>query len=1108
MKDFDKWLIHSLFIGFSMLSISCREDSPAVSDQTLFRYVHPSSSGVDFSNEITYDEQVNPYTFRNFFNGAGVAIGDLNNDGLTDLVLAGNMVATRVYLNQGNLKFKDITSDSGLGTDISWVTGVSLADVDQDGRLDIYLCKSGPPGGKRRKNELFINQGDNTFRESAEAFGLDFEGLAVQAVFLDFDLDEDPDCYLLNNSYRPVGVFDYLKDQRRIPDPSGGNRLLRNDGGEFTDITSRAGIYSSAIGFGLGVTVGDVNNDGWPDMFVSNDFFEKDYLYINNRNGSFREAIEEYMDEISLGSMGADMADLNNDGLPEIFVTEMLPEHDARLKTNGQFENWNRYQQAVAGGYFRQFGRNVLQLNNGDGSFSEIGRFSGVAATDWSWGALLFDMDNDGLKDIFVANGIYKDLLDQDYVTYVANPDFIRKQIRERGKVLKQLIDSIPSNRLPNYAFHNQGGMRFTDRSLEWGLDFPTHSNGSAYGDLDNDGDLDLVINNINQPAGIYENRSRQLLPQHHSVSLQLLNRSNGTAALGARATAWTSGIPHVQEVSPMRGFMSSSDTRLVIGVGTAHEIDSLVVEWPGGKRSRLVGVPTDTILALVKTEAADAPLVKQKKSTPLLTENTPDNGLDFVHRENDFVDFDRDRLLFHMISNEGPCLCTGDANGDGLDDVYIGGAKGQPGGLYLQRPKGRFESTMAGPWKEDAGSEDTDCVMTDLNGDGRLDLYVASGGVEFSSSSMALSDRIYFNTGSGRFRKSPQILPTPGRLESTAAVDAVDFDRDGDTDLFVGIRSIPFQYGLPCNGYLLINDGAGNMKDRTAEAAPGLRNIGMITDAKWTDINRDGSADLVLVGEWLGIRIFIQEKGRLEDRSETWGTGHTRGWYHTVETSDLNHDGFPDIVAGNHGMNSRFRASLAEPVEMFINDFDSNGTLDHLLTRYDESRSYPLVLRNDLISQIPSLKRRLLYFKQYSGKQLSEIFPKELMDSSLRLVAETMETGLWMNQNGTRLSKGGLPQEAQYFPVYAIASADIDKDGHSDLLLGGNQFRAKPETGIYAEGHGLLLVGDGKGSFATVKSSQSGLQVKGEIRSIRVLGRQVLMGLNNNRIKSFQLSD
>lgn len=1085
--------------------VACGSRNEASEGNLLFRSLPPSATGIDFSNDLTYTEELNPYTFRSFYNGGGVGLGDFDKDGLLDVFFAGNLVSNKLYLNQGKLTFKDVTAEAGLQTEGVWSTGVSIVDINSDGYLDIYICKSGPPGGAKRKNELFINNKDLTFSERAADYGLDFEGLSIHAAFFDMDRDGDLDCYLLNNSLRSVGGFDLRKDQRNIPDPEGGNRLLRNDNNRYVDVSQQAGIYSSKIGFGLGVTVGDLNQDGWQDLYVSNDFFEKDYLYINNGNGTFTESLERYMREISLGSMGADMADINNDGLPEIFVTEMLPEDDARLKTTSQFENWDKHRLSVEQGYYHQFSRNTLQLNNGDGTFSEISRLAGTEATDWSWGALIFDMDNNGDKDIFVANGIYKDLINQDYVNFIANPNTVREILRKEKKVIKRLVDSIPSNQLPNYAFRNNGNLTFSNMASEWGLGMATHSNGSAYGDLDNDGDQDLVLNNVNMEASVFQNQSVERGLGGHSLSVVLEGEGSNTYALGAKVFLRDSGRLYYQEISPMRGFMSTVDSRLIFGLGSKPSIDTLRVEWPDGRVTLMINVLVDQTIRVSQKQAKELVEPKRSKQRPVFSVQT-DTGVDFVHVENDFVDFDRDRLLFNMISNEGPCACVGDVNGDQRDDFYIGGAKGQAGNIFVQQPDGKFKRGERSVFEADQESEDTDCVFADMNGDGKVDLYVTSGGNEYSSSSSALLDRLYFNQGSARFKKSPQPLPSLAGFESTSTVSAADFDQDGDVDLFVGVRLIPFQYGLPGNGYLLVNDGKGNYADATEMQAPELERVGMITDSEWIDINHDKRLDLVLVGEWMPIKIFLQENGKLVDRSDSLGVGKEFGWYHALAVADLNADEWPDLVVGNHGLNSRFRANEKEPVSLYINDFDQNGTVEHITTRFNHGVEYPLVLRQDLVTQIPSLKKQFLHFKNYKGKQMQDIFPADILKNSIVLRATTFESSVWINQKGASFSKRPLPVQAQFAPMYAIASGDYNGDGNIDLLLGGNQHRAKPETGIYDASYGAFLAGDGSGRFSFVPSDRSGVQWKGEVRAIRILigkrEKYVLVAKNNGVIE------
>lgn len=1072
-------------------------------ENALFRAVPETQSGISFENNLEHTEQINTYTFKNFYNGGGVGIGDLNNDGLPEVFLSGNMVSSRLYLNKGKLQFEDITEQAGLFNENTWTTGVSFVDINADGFLDIYVCKSGPPGGERRNNELFVNNRDMTFTEKSKEYGLAFEGLSTHAAFFDFDKDGDLDCYLLNNSFRPVGGNDLRRDWRKIPDPAGGNRLLRNDDGKFSDISAQAGIFTSEIGFGLGVSIADLDNDSWPDIFVSNDFFERDYLYHNNGDGTFRESLEDCMREISLGSMGADIADINNDALPEVFVTEMLPERDDRLKTTTQFENWNRYMLSVDNGYYHQFSRNVLQLNNGNGHFSEIGRLAGVNATDWSWGALIFDMDNDGLKDIFVANGIYKDLLDQDYVNFAANPETVRELMKREKNVISHLIDSIPTNRLPNYAFANQGDLTFRNTSSEWGFGLPTNSNGSAYGDLDNDGDEDLVLNNVNMKALVYENRSNERLPGNGHVSVKLAGDGQNTFGVGSKVTLNLGGKKIYQELSPMRGFMSSVDYRMTFGVGTAKVIDTLEVKWPDGRVSVLKDV---AVGGLTEVRVAEATLRQAKdkgQGTRTRFRNESVKGVEFIHRESDFVDFDRDRLLYNMVSNEGPCLCKGDVNGDRQDDFYVGGAKGQAGELFVRSGDGFVKSAQQS-FEDDRSSEDADCVFFDANGDGRSDLYVVSGSNEHSSSSVALADRLYINKG-GKMVRTEQLLPT-SNFESTSSVAVADFDQDGDNDLFVGGRMRPGTYGIPANGYVLANDGKGIFTDVSGQVAPGLAHVGMVTDARWADLDSDGAADLVLCGEWMPLKVFMNRGGKLADESGKMGLENTEGWYHSLEVSDVNGDGRTDLIAGNHGLNSRFKASAGAPIRLYLHDFDRNGTVEHVLTRDVGGKQLPYALRPDLVAQIPALRKKYLHFRNYTGQTVEQIFTPEQLEGAMQLTVNELGTTLYINEGEKGFVKRELPVEAQFSPVYSIVTEDFDGDGKQDIFMGGNLYRAKPETGIYDASYGLLLKGDGRGNFEAVSSKKSGLLVMGEVRSALTMKvgnkRMLVVGRNNMGIQ------
>ncbi|MEO5600757.1 MAG: VCBS repeat-containing protein [Cyclobacteriaceae bacterium] len=1090
--------------GYLLLVLMACSFSPTEnnsSEQTLFRLRDQAHTNINFINQLDYTEQLNPYTFKNFYNGGGVGLGDFNNDGLLDVFFSGNLVSNKLYLNKGNFQFQDVSKEAGVSNNSVWTTGVSIADINADGFLDIYLCKSGPPGGEGRHNELFINNADMTFSEQSQQYGLDFDGLSTHAAFFDYDKDGDLDCYLLNNSLRSVGAYDLRKNQRDIPDMLGGNKLLRNDGGKFINVSLSAGIYTSEIGFGLGVTIGDINKDGWSDIYISNDFFEKDYLYINQMDGKFKESLEEFVREISLGSMGADMADINNDGFPEIFVTEMLPESDDRLKTTSQFENWDKYYASVDKGYYHQFSRNVLQLNNGDGTFSEIARFAGVQATDWSWGALIFDMNKDGFKDIFVANGIYKDLLDQDYVNFVSDRNVVREILLREGSVIKQLIDSIPSNRIPNYAFENKGNLVFDNKAKEWGLDNPTHSNGSAYGDLDNDGDLDLVLNNVNMQASIYENQSESLNTGNASLSVMLHGVGKNTFALGAKITLKAGGKLFYQEHSPMRGFMSSVDYKMNFGLGNIQIIDSLIVEWPNDQVTIQTKVTPNQLLHLYQKDAADLRTDSNKKFHSPIFAPVKFKDVNFQHSESKFVDFDRERLLFNMISNEGPCLCVGDVNGDGLQDFYIGGAKNQAGSLFVQKKSGGFINSNPDVFAADKTSEDTDCIFFDANGDGRQDLYVTSGGNEFSSSSTALIDRLYFNMKSGKFEKSKQILPIATRFESTSTVEQNDYDHDGDLDLFVGVRVIPGLYGVPCNGYILNNDGKGNFTEVTLQVAPGFKNLGLIRDAKWVDIDNDSYSDLVVVGEWMEISLFMNRKGKAFEIDLNAGFYKTSGWYNTLEAGDFNGDGWIDLVIGNHGLNSRFKASESEPLNLYINDFDENGSVEHITTRYFEGKSLPLVLRQDLVMQMPFLKKKYFHFKDYIGQTIPDIFTSEQLSKAIILNAFTLETALWLNKGDGTFRKKSLPLQVQFSPVYAILIDDFDGDKNLDIIMGGNLYRAKPETGIYDGSYGVVLKGDGNGNFTYIPALKSGISIIGEVRGLKKIfnGKKILVVAKNN---------
>lgn len=1090
-------MLRVLCIILVMLYCSCSQEATR---STLFTKMDPGQTNIHFSNTLQYVKDFNIYTYRNFYNGGGVAIGDVNNDGLPDIFFTANMLPNKLYLNKGNFVFEDITEKAGIGKKGKWSTGVSMADVNGDGWLDIYVCNSGDVNGDKRENELYINNGNASFTEKAHEYGLDERGLSTHAAFFDYDKDGDLDMFLLNNSFKAIGSFNLKQNERNKRDSVGGHKFYRNDGDHFTDISEQAGIYGSVIGFGLGVTVGDVDNDGWQDIYVSNDFFERDYLYINKHDGTFRECLEDQMMSISNASMGADMADINNDGYPDIFVTEMLPEHDARIKTNITFENWNKYQLNLKYDYYHQFTRNMLQLNNGDSSFSEVGRFAGVSATDWSWGALITDLDNDGFKDIFVANGIYKDLINQDYVHYISNEQFFKEVVSGHAD-FRKMIDLIPSNAISNYAFHNNGNVTFTNQANNWGLDEPSFSNGSAYGDLDGDGDLDLVVNNVNMPCFVYRNESRQQNPANKFVSVVLQGEGKNKFALGTKVTVHYNNTIASQEQMPMRGFESTVDTKLLFGLGKTEKIDSVIACWPDGRQTIVRNIQPNQVLTLKQTDAIQ-PAAEANTSKFSFVKNASNLGIDFEHRENKFSDFDQDPSFFHMLSTQGPHIARGDINKDGLEDIYIGGAKDQPGALYMQMVSGQFRKTNESLFAADSASEDTDAIFFDADNDGDQDLYVCSGGNEFSANSSALINRLYINDGKGRFAKSPQVLPS-FIFESTSCVAAADLDADGDQDLFVGVRLKPLNYGYPCKGYILQNNGKGIFTDVTTAVAPSLKEVGMVTDAEWVDYNNDKQPDLVIVGEYMPVKILKNEGGKLREVTEAAGLSKTNGWWNRLAIADVNNDGYADIVAGNHGLNSRFTATATKPVTMYDADFDESGKTEQIITCYNGDTAYPMILRHDLVGLLPYLKKKYLKYESFVHQAITDVFTADQLRKAIKLEAFTMSSTVFINNKNGGFSAQALPAAAQFSPVYAIDATDVNRDGNIDLIVGGNFYESKPEAGIYDASYGLLLTGNGKGQFNAQRSATSGLHTKGAVRDIVTIkkGKKnlLIIARNNN---------
>lgn len=1062
---------------FLLIFLSCNDSD----DKKLFTKIESSKSGVKFKNILKETEQFNVLEYGYLYNGGGVSVGDVNNDGLTDIYFTGNMVGSRLYINQGNFEFKETAQEAGVFAEGLWNTGTTMADVNGDGFLDIYVCRSAAPDSNKRKNQLFINNGDLTFTESASEYGVDDSGYSTQASFFDYDKDGDLDLYIINHSTQEYAGFGQITGQlKKTKNDAYSDKLYRNDNGKFKDVSSEAGLVSNVLGFGLGLAVSDINNDGWQDIYISNDYNEQDYLYINNKNGTFSESLEKYIGHTSLFSMGSDIADINNDGFMDIMTLDMLPEGNYRQKMVSGPDNYDKYQLLVNSGFYNQTMRNMLQLNNQGESFSEIGQFSGISNTDWSWASLFADLDNDGFKDVFITNGYKRDYTNMDFINYAVQAKLEENKTGKQTAIM-ELLQNIPATIEENYTYRNNGDLTFSKVNSEWGLDTKSLSNGAAYADLDNDGDLDLIVNNIEEEAFVYRNNSEKFKKNNY-LRIKLIGSGKNTLGIGSKITIKSKSQILAQEAISTRGYQSSVDQTLVFGLGKNDTIDKLTIVWPDFTTQTLSNLPSNQTLNLKQSNAISTKDEVEEDSINVLVDVSNDSLIRFQHKENNYIDFKSQQLLPHKLSTQGPKITKGDINGDGLGDLFISGAKGQSGQLFLQNKKGEFNNGEV-PFESDMASEDTNALFFDADNDNDLDLYVVSGGNAFNQDSKELQDRLYLNNGKGKLKKSTTSLPT--MLTSGSCVKASDFDNDGDLDLFVGGRLVPGNYPTSPRSYLLQNDGKGNFKDITTTANSSLKHIGMVSDALWSDFSGDGVDDLIIVGEFMAIRAFKNTGGKLvEINSST--LSNAKGWWNSIEQGDFDNDGDIDYVIGNFGLNSQLKASEKEPVRLYVKDFDNNGFVDPILTSYIMGESYPVFSKDDLIGQLSFLKGKYLNYADYADQKITDIFSKEDLADVEILEVTTFATSYLENLGGNNFKISPLPASTQFAPIYGILVEDLNNDGNLDIILAGNFFGTRVKYGRYDANKGTLLMGKGKGIFQYLNQKESGLNLNGEIRDIK----------------------
>lgn len=1050
----------------------------------LFEYLDSSQTGINFDNVITETERFNFLLYEYLYNGGGVAVGDVNNDGLQDIYFTGNMTPNKLYLNLGDFKFQDITESSGAHGGRGFKTGVTMVDINNDGFLDIYVCKSALGDPELRRNVLYINNGDLTFTERAAEYGLDDPSYSIQAYFFDMDGDNNLDMYLVNhpNDMREANAIKITQNKEgelALASPPTydyvSDRLYKNTDGTFSDISEKAGILNYA--FGLSAVIGDFNNDARPDIYVANDYVKPDQLLINQGNNTFKDHLDDYFRQTSFSSMGSDYADINNNGCFDLLTLDMLPNDNYRRKMMSQSQNYDKFEKMLNYDLKVQFASNALQLNSCTGNFSNIAYMNDVALTEWSWSVLLADFDNDGLKDIHITNGYVRDITDNDYSKF--KMDRLQKQLNAKEITLTEWIEEIPSVPVPAFIFKNQGNNSFDNYSNIWDSGTPSFSNGSAYADLNNDGFLDLVVSNINEQAFIMKNNGAT--QTNNSYLSVLLEHNPEEVLLGTKAQVHLSdGTVITEQYNPTRGFLSSSQHRLHFGIKEGQSISKLDIIWP------------DQTMQSIENPSLNQSLVISKNASEKY--KSPENELAYfedassmlpkevIHTENNYIDFKREALLHHKYSEEGPAIAVGDINGDGLEDMFLGGAKDFAAKVFLQTSNGKFIQKRNSEIENHSKYEDVSALFFDANGNGHLDLYVVSGGNEHLENNPLYQDRLYINDGVGNFKNSANSLPE--FYESGSIVKAHDIDGDGQLDLFVGSRLTPGRYPEVPQSYLLKNNN-GTFSDATDQWSEELKNIGLITDAAFKDLNNDGVKELILAGEWMPISVFELENGIFKNKTTTYGLDNQKGWWYSLLIEDLDGDNYPEIIAGNLGLNSQLKASDNEPVSIYFKDFDNNGSLDAVLCHYDRGVSYPLLNRDRLLSQMIILRKRFTRYEPYAKATINEIFtPQELQGATI-FKANNLKHTLFVNNKGTGFTAKSLPDYTQISVLKSAQVLDANKDGNKDLIVGGNFYGTDAEFGRYDASIGALLLGDGNLNFQVIPPAESGFIIPGNVQHI-----------------------